>query len=72
MSEELFNLPPSMPSALDAARARLSKAQVEFDVCDMEQDEFGDPMPSEVVQELRHAKRALARLESDEIQRRQG
>lgn len=70
MSDNLFDLPPAMPSELDAARLRLSLATADFsDAQDNERDS-GEPMPLAVLSELRDAKAEVLRLESREIERR--
>lgn len=69
MSDELFNIPEQPLSELVQARIRFEVARAEYEQADKAMDEFGDPIPSEVIREFRRATHALAKAEQRELER---
>lgn len=69
MSDELFPLPESRISDLDAARVRLELAHAAYATA-LDAEEFVAFIPRQISLELRAAQREVLRLESHEIERR--
>ena len=64
--DELFNIPKSEPSLLERARKRYFEAMSLYEKCVDDSEDYGDPIPPHVSQELYDARINLANIESYE------
>lgn len=72
MSDELFPETHSTPPRLTAARQRAEKAETAYNAAGELEAHEGDPVPKDIMAELRDARRELAAAEVAEYRSRSG